>query len=428
MLSYKLLNSQGSSYEYYRESCIITKVILDLNSIINLEQNTMCGHAYRVVNNKKMGFSSGSIDKNCYELYDEAYKLSEYGIPIDIHFEDSEKSVYQNLVDQEISKLGISELLILAQGILKKIDNNKSTQITLEKKWLQKIIKNSYGVNCKKNKQFLTIKLISKIKRNNECVNIFNSNIVTNLKNINTIINNYNCICEYSKYKGDLITGYYKTIFSPEAAAPLVYIIAEFLNGKNILSGNSLFSEKIGQKMFDESFILYDDPTIENSILGDKVDDEGIDTKIKTLIDNGRISEYYSDLITVSKFNCGKSSGNGFRKNGYSSMPTPNLVGIRMENGKVKKEELINSIKLGVLIDRIAIIRDAHINKGVVNINIIRAYKIENGKIQGLIINSVASLNLLELFGCFISSKDCELVNGAIQIPYIFNDNIYIQR
>lgn len=416
-------------YEYYKERTSTAKITLNINEIINIEQSSIQGHACRVVKAKRMGFCSGSIDKDKNELYVEACNMSSYGIPIDVKLEDNPKDVVQLLKDNVLVQTNLNDLITLCQKIIEKVEN-KQTQITIEKKSIEKEINNSYGVNCKKEKLFLNLKFVSQINCNNETIQIFNSNTITSLEAIKPIIDNYNRICElsYTKDKLDNNSVVQQTILSPEAISPLIFMISEFLNGKSILSGNSIFSGRMGEKVFSESFTLYEDPYIENSILCDQVDDEGVDTKRKILIKNGRVSDIYTDIITVSKFNSGKSSGNGFRKNGFSSMPTPNLTGIRVENGNHMKADLISSISSGIYIDRIAIINDVYKNKGIVNVNIIRAYKIKNGKISGLITNLVAKINIFEIFNDFKCSVECELIYGAMQLPYIVHDKINLFR
>ncbi len=107
------------------------------------------------------------------------------------------------------------------------------------------------------------------------------------------------------------------------------------LNGELACRKLSLLSEKVGEQVIDRRITLSDDPTIPGLPGSCPVDDEGVPTYRKPLIEKGILKGFMYDLQTAYK--SGKqSSGNGFKKSslytGFSIDAQPEPLAIQFRH------------------------------------------------------------------------------------------------
>lgn len=108
-------------------------------------------------------------------------------------------------------------------------------------------------------------------------------------------------LAAHSVGAGEVATGNYDVILSPFAATQLIAdILVPALSGKNVMAGRSYFSGKLGEKCFDESFTLRDDPFHGQ---GSAVrDSEGVPTRELRFIENGTVNEFSYNLKTAYRY------------------------------------------------------------------------------------------------------------------------------
>lgn len=95
------------------------------------------------------------------------------------------------------------------------------------------------------------------------------------------------------------------------------------VNGEFFRRGKSRW--KLNQKVTSD-FTLVDDPTLDWGVGTTPLDDEGVPTKKKTIIQNGTLKQLYYDTRTANLAKT-KSTGNGFRRN-HSTQPTIGVTNV----------------------------------------------------------------------------------------------------
>ena len=199
-----------------------------------------------------------------------------------------------------------------------------------------------------------------------------------------------------------------------------ILLILEFLSGfdaRTIFKGLSLFSDKKGQKFFNKALTIYDDPLLKNSPYSHPYDDEGIQAQKKALISDGIISTFITDLKYAEKL---KIDPTGNASRGYSSLPSPSFSNIIVKNGKEKYEDIIKSIKKGVLVDQFLGLGQSNTLTGDFSANLDLAFLIENGEIVGRVKDCMITDNLFHLLKeDIVLSKERE-TNGSTLTPYVY--------
>jgi TldD protein len=113
-------------------------------------------------------------------------------------------------------------------------------------------------------------------------------------------------------------------------------------NRKNI----SIFADKINKPVAENFVSIVDDGTNPNIRGSLNVDDEGNDTEVTYLVENGILRSYLHDKISARHYKV-KPTGNG-RRQSFRHSPMPRMRNTYMLPGPHEKEEIIKSVKKGL--------------------------------------------------------------------------------
>ena len=215
-------------------------------------------------------------------------------------------------------------------------------------------------------------------------------------------------------------TGKVPVLFTPNAATMLWGTVIAALNGKRILEDSSPWSQKLGESVLSElltfsqdpKFIPYDCP----------FDDEGTPTQALTLINQGKIEQFYSDR-TIARSLGHSPTGNGFRP-GLGGYPTPNLVNCIIESGEGSLSELISQMENGLVIDQI--LGGGPDISGDFSINVDLGYRIENGEIVGRVKDTMVAGNVYTILKQILALGSDLQWNGSCYTPSVLVDGVSV--
>jgi PmbA protein len=192
------------------------------------------------------------------------------------------------------------------------------------------------------------------------------------------------------------------------------------LNGKRIVEDSSPWSQKLGEQVLSDLLTLSQDPQL---IPYDcPFDDEGTPTQALTLINQGKIEQFYSDR-TIAR-NLGYApTGNGFRP-GLGGYPTPNLVNCIIESGKGSLSELISQMGNGLVIDQI--LGGGPDISGDFSINVDLGYRIENGEIVGRVKDTMLAGNVYTILKQILALGSDRQWNGSCYTPSVLVDGVSV--
>ncbi len=145
-------------------------------------------------------------------------------------------------------------------------------------------------------------------------------------------------------------------------------------NRKNV----SIFADKIGKRIAKDFVSVVDDgtnPHLRGSI---NVDDEGNPVERTLLVENGILKSYLHDRISA-RFYGVKPTGNG-RRESFRHPPMPRMRNTYMLPGPHKKDEIIQSVKKGILAETFSN-GQVFIGAGDFTFYVKSGYLIEDGRI-----------------------------------------------
>ncbi|MGD8173099.1 metalloprotease TldD [Vibrio sp. TRT 21S02] len=141
---------------------------------------------------------------------------------------------------------------------------------------------------------------------------------------------------------------------------------------------SSVFSGKIGQKVTSDLCTIVDDGTLKDLRGSLNLDDEGVQGKYNTLIENGVLKGYMQDKLNARLMGVAPT-GNG-RRESYAHLPMPRMTNTYMLPGQHAPEEIIATVKKGLYAPNFGG-GQVDITSGKFVFSTSEAYLIEDGKI-----------------------------------------------
>jgi PmbA protein len=154
------------------------------------------------------------------------------------------------------------------------------------------------------------------------------------------------------------LAGEYPVILTPEGTygimGGLFTVLNSLLRGDKASRGETVYADRIGERIAPENFTLVDDPLHPEMITSVLYDGEGVPTERTNLIENGILQTYYLDSYYASKLNMesnGKSQRGGFL--GGNPAKTPPSIGSHatiIQPGDSSLDEMLGETKEGFML------------------------------------------------------------------------------
>ena len=186
-----------------------------------------------------------------------------------------------------------------------------------------------------------------------------------------------------SRSPREIEPGHYTVILEPPAVLDLVGFLFYDFAGTAVLDQRSLFTGRMGKKLFGENISIWDD-VYHPLQLGAPYDGEGIAREKVQLVDRGVPRNLVYARATAKKMKA-KPTGHGFSlPNEYGEAPM-NLV---FAGGTATVDEMVRSTERGVLVTRLWYIREVDpYQKILTGMTRDGTFLIEKGRIAGGIRN-----------------------------------------
>ncbi|MDT8717866.1 TldD/PmbA family protein [Clostridium sp. 19966] len=151
------------------------------------------------------------------------------------------------------------------------------------------------------------------------------------------------------------------------------------LEASSVAKGNSVFAGKLGQKIASEKVTAIDDGTMPNLWGSLNIDDEGMPTRRKVLIENGILKGYMIDKFNGRRMNMEPTGSS--RRQSYKYAPTSRMTNTFIAAGEDSNEAIIASIDNGLYAKKMG---GGSVNPvtGEFNFAVAEGYLVKNGKVD----------------------------------------------
>jgi TldD protein len=151
------------------------------------------------------------------------------------------------------------------------------------------------------------------------------------------------------------------------------------LESEAVAKDNSVFANKVGEKVASDLVTYIDDGTLTNEWGSINIDDEGEKAQKNVLIEDGILKGYLIDKFNARRMNA-ESTGSG-RRESYKFAPTSRMTNTYIAPGKSTPEEIIANTEHGIYAKYMG---GGSVNPatGDYNFAVTEAYLVKDGKLD----------------------------------------------
>jgi PmbA protein len=425
------LKKKVDEYEIFYINNQETPVIFESDKLKSLNSKFTSGVGLRIVKEGKIGFSSLSSEREEYigKLVENAISSCRFGLKKEFEFPKNKKIPKLYIYDKKIVDLKIEKMIEIGNQAIEIVKNSNKkvrTSLQIEKNFFLIRIINSSGLDLSYKKSIFTFFITSILVQKNDLLEVTEEFVSSSLLNfdLKKITENLLKKINLAKKIDSIPTKRIPVIFSPRAMSSVIMPLQRMINGKFVQKNSSPLVGKIGEKIFDKRLTIYDDGTLNFALNSSPVDDEGTIRGKFPIIENGILKNFVLDLQTAGMLKM-KSTGNATR--GLTSPPFPDTSNIVIEEGKESLENIIKSVKEGLIVEQTMGSHQANLLSGEFSFNVDLGFKIKNGEISGRVKDVMITGNIFETFNQIISiSKEREIIFGNLLSPYFYIDRVSV--
>ena len=343
----------------------ITTVRITDSEIAEIKQNFDESFGIRLIQNKKITSMETTNEEKIVQTMDNACKsLSNLkprefwkGLPY-----KAEQRTLDGTFDEKLEQISGSKSMDIAQSMINSASNDRINTITGSLNIVSENFEllNSNGLNFTDKATYISGIINAESEQGEIPVSGIGHASGRTLSNFcaEEVGTDAKTMCVESINPQKVNSDSYSIIFEPYSVGELLaFVVAANFNFKTFREKKSCFSNSFEKEIAVEQFNLVDDPHIPEGIGTKSIDDEGIKTNKKSLVENGIFKNTYSNLFDSYKEG-EESTGNASRPGspmGRSTEPIPMSAphNLKVIPGKQSQEEMIKDTKHGLLIGRL---------------------------------------------------------------------------
>ncbi len=391
--------SQADAAEVYILRERETPVQFERGEIQRISQKNTLGVALRLIREGRMGFSTSTTLED-RGLVERALATADFGESQDLKFPSKDFTAVESH-DSHLASLTAEELIDDAHNILDRLAAlapSTPIDLGLSQKEVEIEVGNTSGFQGKYSRTGLGVSVGTRSAQGfREVYRSFSSGRYFTFpeKWLEELGRRH----QQAQNRIGVPTGKMPVIFSPGTFGALVMRLIAAIDGTSLNAGTSPLEGRLGEQLFDSRLNIREDPHLSWGLHTCPFDDEGVATRPRDLIKEGRLEGYLYDLKSAGEAGV-ESTGNGFKRglfaSGASQKPHPTPSNLIISGGAIPLADLIAEIDEGLLIEGVMGAHTGNIQAGEYSLNINPGFYIREGRIVGRATDAMVSGNIYE--------------------------------
>ncbi len=406
-----------------------TPLGFEANRLKHIQAREGIGVSLRIIKDGHIGFAATTRLDQVEELVRDAVEIAQFGAEAKFNMPSSPQNTRSvEVYDPSVEAISIERMATIGQimiDIVRQHTPDIQCECSVNKRTGSLRIVNSNGLDVSYKRSSFSASIEGTLIRGTDM--LFVGDRAASCKadfDVEELARNTVEQLEMAKQVVSAPVGDVPVLFTPRAVlSSLLYPLIIALNGRNVLQGSSPLGALLGQQVLTKEFTLWDDPTRPYIPGSRSWDDEGVPAQKRALIEKGMIKGFLYDLQTAGLAGV-TSTGNASRT--ASSLPAPSISVAVIDAGGRSKDELMGSIKEGVVVDELIGAGQGNVLGGDFGGNLLLGYKVQDGKIIGRVKNTMVAGNVYEALKDAQLSIETEWVSGFLNTPYILCPNVSI--
>lgn len=219
---------------------------------------------------------------------------------------------------------------------------------------------------------------------------------------------------------GRLKSGPTPAVFDPRVGGTLIGHLIGAMAGPSIARRASFLLDRLDQTLFDSGIRIIDEPHRRRGLRSRPFDGEGLPTKARDLVADGRITGWLMESASARQLG---QRPTGHASRGHGGAPGVSVSNVHLAAGSLSPAALMADIKDGVYITELI----GHGVNGVTGDYSRGAsgFRIVNGEIAEPVAEFTIAGNLLEMFAAMTAADDLEWYR-TINVPTIRIDGMTV--
>jgi PmbA protein len=400
----------------------------ETNRLKHAQSHQSISVALRVIKNGRLGYATATRLDDIDGLFKAAAETSQFGMKARFEFPSLSHFPQVDIMDPAVNDVPLEKMVALGEEMIAALRADTSDLLchaSINRGTTTVRIVNTRGMDASYSQTHFSLSISGELIRGTDMLFVGDMDsschpILESRKLSATVLQQL----QWARELATITTGYLPVIFTPSgiASALISPLIAAF-NGKTVLEGASPVANRLGERVFNERFSLYDDPTLPFSPASRPFDDEGIASQRTALIEDGIVRNFLYDLQTAAL--AGRiSTGSAGRGRG---LPSPSPSAFIIPPGHVSFEDMVRDIKEGLVVEELMGAEQGNILGGDFSGNVLLGYKVENGKIVGRVKNTMVSGNIYQLLDRLAAvGSDARWLGGFLNTPSLYFPSVSV--
>lgn len=209
-------------------------------------------------------------------------------------------------------------------------------------------------------------------------------------------------------------------VFDPRVAGSLVGHLLGAMSGSSIARRSSFLLDRLGEQILPAGMVLAEDPHRLRGLRSRPFDGEGLPTRARNLVEDGRITGWLLDTASARQLGM-EPTGHAARSGGGA--PSVSVGNVHLAAGDLSPEELMADIADGIYVTEL-------IGQGVNGVTGdysrgASGVRIVDGKLAGPVAELTVAGNLLAMYANLRAANDLEWYR-AINVPTLRVDGMTV--
>ncbi|MFQ5933627.1 MAG: TldD/PmbA family protein [Dehalococcoidia bacterium] len=421
----------ADSAEVFGVSSKTTPVSFEANRLKSLQTKESHSVALRIIKDGRIGFSATNRTDDVDGLVQRALEVAPFGAEAKFELPSAGGYPEVPVYDRAVEETPVEAMVELGQAMVDSL-SSYSPEVLCDAGVSQSVVSvriiNSQGVDGGYKKSVFSLGVGGTRVRGTDMLFVGDGESSSRpLSNWKEIVSRVQLQLDLAEETVEAPTGKIPVIFTPDAVAGILLqpLLVGF-NGKTVAQGASPLIGRLGERICDERFTMYDDGTTSYRPGSRPWDDEGVSTRRIPLIEKGVAKSFLYDLKTAAQVGA-ETTGSASRSGG--SLPGPSPSVLLIQEGDTSFDDMVNDIELGLIVETLLGAGQTNVLAGDFSGNILLGYKVEKGKIAGRVKNSMIAGNVYDVLSNLAAiGKEARWRGGSLQTPHLYCKGVSVSR